>query len=302
MVSMDINKIFEDAWKLFVKDIAPLIIGAFLALLLTIVSLGILAGPMAGGLYRMVARRVREGRQADVGDVFSAFDRFWTLFAAALVISILVAIGLVFFILPGLLLAAIWLYVPLFIVDKGMGLGEAMSASRERVSANGLWLHVGIVLLIGLISAVVGNIVGIGFLLTWPLTVTFVTAMYFRAGGEDALVDAATGTAVAYAPAPPAAPQPPAVAQAVSAPQQAPAEVAAPVATGEQAAVAEPQPAQPAAPPAAPDPPAAPGAFPGSAGEAPVEGPQGDVAPETHGGAQGGTAPADGGPGAGSAR
>jgi uncharacterized membrane protein len=193
MVSMDTSKVFEDAWKLFVKDIGPLILGALIALVLSVVSLGIMAGPLWGGLYRMVSRRVRYGQAAEIGDVLSALDRFWTLFAAALVLSILIGLGLLLLIVPGLLLAAIWLYVPLFIVDRDMGLGEAMSASRQRVSANGLGLHVVVVLLIVVISALVGAVVGIGFLLTWPLTVTFVTAMYFRGGGEEALIDAATG-------------------------------------------------------------------------------------------------------------
>jgi len=217
---MDIGKAFEDAWKLFVKDAAPLIIGALIVLVLSIVSLGILAGPLWGGLYRMVTRRVREGRPADFGDVFSAFDRFWTLFAAALVIGILVALGLVFLILPGLLLAAIWLYVPLFVVDRGMGLGDAMRASRELVSRAGLWEHVGLVLVIAVITILVGNITGIGFLLTWPLTVTLLSALYFRLSGESALVAAAIGGGGAPA-APAVTPTPGDT--AAGAPQQPPA-------------------------------------------------------------------------------
>jgi len=205
---MDIGKALEDAWRLFVKDIGALILGVLVAVVLSIVSIGILAGPLLGGVFKMVSRRVREGRPAEIGDVFAGFDRFWTLFAAFWVLGIIVAIGYLFLIIPGLLLSAIWLYVFLFIVDRDMSLGEAMSASRELVMRTGLWLHVAVVLLIGIVSAIVGHITGIGFLLTYPLSVTFVAALYFRGQREDALVDAATASGGYTSPqyAPPAPP------------------------------------------------------------------------------------------------
>jgi len=239
---MDVGRVFEDGWKLFVKDAGALIVGALLVALLSVVTIGILAGPMIGGYYLMVSRRVREGRPAEIGDVFSAFDRFGSLFIATLVIVILVAIGLVFLILPGLMLAAIWLYVPLFIVDQKMSFGDAMSASRELVTRNGFWLHVGVVTLLWLLAAIVGGITAIGFLITWPITITVVTAMYFRARGEGGMVDVATDRLAAATPgataaqAPPVAPQkaPPAAAQAPpahdpesAAPSQTPAAPAA---------------------------------------------------------------------------
>jgi hypothetical protein len=313
---MDIDQFFSDAWKLFVKDIAALIIGALLVGILSVVSLGILAGPLWGGLHLMVVRRVREGRPAEIGDVFSAFDRFWTLLAAAIVLTILIALGLVLLIVPGVLLATIWIYVPLFIVDKGMGLGEAMRASRERVTANGFGMHIVVVLLIWILSAILGGIAGIGFLLSWPLTVTFITAMYFRFGGEGTLVDAATGTAWAGTaggpppayptPPPPADPPPPPAPPATpqqppASPQSAPAQPAArqvpppgpaqtpPPGQSETAQPAGPQPSPPAVPAGgetAPAPPESPSAFPGSVAADQGETP-GTAAPSSEDGGEG---------------
>ena len=204
---MDLGKAIEDAWRLFVKDVAALIVGVLLALILSVVSLGILAGPLMGGVFMMVSRRVREGRPAQIGDIFGKFDRFGSLFGAFWVLGIITFIGYLFFIIPGLLLSAIWFYVFLFIVDRDMSMGEAMTASRELVMRNGLWLHVAVVLLIAIVSAIVGHITGIGFLLTYPLTITLVTAMYFRGQGEDALVEqACTSHSYGMAYAPPAPP------------------------------------------------------------------------------------------------
>lgn len=180
---MDLGRALEDAWRLFVKDVVALIIGVLLAIILSVVSIGILAGPLMGGLFMMVSRRVREGRPAEIGDIFGKFDRFGSLFGAFWVLGILTAIGFLFFIVPGLLLSAIWFYVFLFIVDRDMSMGEAMSASRELVMRIGLWWHVAVVLVIAIVSAVIGHITGIGFLLTYPLTITLITAMYFRGQG-----------------------------------------------------------------------------------------------------------------------
>ncbi len=55
--TLDIGLVFKQGWRLFVKDIGPLIIGALIVGLLSIVTLGILAGPLR-------RRPLRDGRQA----------------------------------------------------------------------------------------------------------------------------------------------------------------------------------------------------------------------------------------------
>jgi hypothetical protein len=207
---MDIGRAFSQAWKLFVKDIAALIIGIILAALLSIVSLGILFGPTYGSLLLAVIRRVREGRPMEFGDVFLAFDRFGTLFLAALVLAILLAIGYVLLIVPGLLLTAIWFYVFPLIVDKGMGLGEAMSESKRLVMKNGFGLHIAIVIIVGLATSIVSGITGgVGWLLSGPLTITFLIALYFAAQGDEAALVAACEASDTVRPTLPTAPSPP---------------------------------------------------------------------------------------------
>ncbi|HJW76300.1 MAG TPA: hypothetical protein VJ787_11650, partial [Thermoleophilia bacterium] len=83
---LDIGLALRRAWGLFIKDLGPLIIGGLIAGVLSILSVGILAGPLFAGLYGMVIGRVRDGREPHVGDVFSGMGRFWSFFAAALVL------------------------------------------------------------------------------------------------------------------------------------------------------------------------------------------------------------------------
>lgn len=87
---MDINKIFRYSWELFVKDIVPLIVGGLIASILGAITFTILIGPLYGGLFKMVIRRIREGKQPEIGDIFSAMDQFWVLFLTTIVIWILI--------------------------------------------------------------------------------------------------------------------------------------------------------------------------------------------------------------------
>jgi hypothetical protein len=239
---MDIGKVFERGWKLFVKDVAPYVIGALILAALSVVTIGILYGPLSAGLYVMAVRRVRQNRTAEIGDVFWGLSHFWRFFGAALLLLILIGIGFVFLIVPGLLLATIWIYVFPVMVDRDMGVFDAMAESRRLVRENGFGQHFVMVLLLIALS-IAGSIAGgLGHLLTLPLTFTIVTAMYFAACREEDLLRAAIDAAgrpaaAAWQPAaPPVTPDvtptaaPTALPATADAPPSVPAEAAPPAA------------------------------------------------------------------------
>jgi uncharacterized membrane protein YvlD (DUF360 family) len=225
---LDIGLSFKGGWNAFAADIVPLLVGALIAGILSVITLGILAGPLAAGLYSMVIGRIRDGRRAQIGDVFSCMDRFWGFLWAAIVLVVLIGLASLT-IVGGVLLATIWLYVFPFMVDRRMGLTEAMSASYHQVVDNGFWEHLALIVIFFAIGAVANGWLAI---LTTPFTIAVTAAAYFASGGRGDLIE--------HPPAPPAPPAPP-VAQTAVVTQAAPA---APV---EQAAPAvEASPAVPA--------------------------------------------------------
>jgi hypothetical protein len=179
--SLDIGLAFKRAWGLFVKVIAPLLIGALIAGALSILTVGILAGPLFAGLYGMFIGRVRDGRPARVGDVFAGLGRFWSYFAAALVLVVLIGLASLT-IVGGFLLATIWIYVFPLMVDRRMGLGEAMRTSKDMVMKAGFWEHLALVL-VGFVIVVVAN--GALAIIATPFLIVLVTAAYFLADGKD---------------------------------------------------------------------------------------------------------------------
>jgi hypothetical protein len=184
---LDIGLVFKQGWRLFVKDIGPLIVGALIAIALSVVTLGILAGPLCAGLYGMIAGRVRDGKPAAVGDVFSQMNRFWSFFAAALVLGLL--IGLAFLtIIGGLLLATIWLYVFPLMVDRKIGLGQAMRESKDLVMGAGFWDHFALVVIFAVIASLAN---GALVILALPFLVVAVGVAYYLSAGKGVEVERA---------------------------------------------------------------------------------------------------------------
>ena len=171
---LDFGVVFRKAASAFADDVVPLLLATLIATVLSIVTLGVLAGPLYAGLSNMVITRVRDGKSPQVGDVFSCMDRFWSFLGASIVL--LLAIGLASItIIGGVLLATIWLYVIPFMVDRRMGVFEAMTASKDVVVRGGFWQHLVLVILLFAISAI-GH--GPLALLTMPFSVAVVLVAY----------------------------------------------------------------------------------------------------------------------------
>jgi hypothetical protein len=179
---IDLGRVLSGAGRAFIDNIVPLLVATVIAIVLTIVTLGVLAGPLFAGMVSMVIDS-RNGRKPEIGDVFSQMHRFWAFFGAALVLAILIALASIT-IIGGILLAAIWIYVFPLMVDRGMGLGDAMRSSREIVVRAGFWEHIVLVILLAVVS-----ILGHGWLilLTNPLWVAIVAVGYLETRDEPVL-------------------------------------------------------------------------------------------------------------------
>jgi hypothetical protein len=185
--ALDIGLALKHAWRLFVKDLGPLLIASLITVVLGTLTLGILAGPLTAGLYDMVIARVREGRPPKVGDVFNQFDRFWSFLGATLVLAILIGLAMLT-IVGGFLLATIWLYVFPLMIDRGVGLGEAMKTSKDMVLAGGFWEHLALVVILAIIASIANGALAI---VAVPFFVVATAVSYFLAGGRDVEVERA---------------------------------------------------------------------------------------------------------------
>lgn len=122
------------------------------------------------GLDWLFLKLIR-GEPATFADAFAGFKiQFPQLVAASIISSVLVVLGILFCVLPGLYLIITWLsFGPILIIDKRLGSWEGLELSRK-VATGSFWTITTLFLLT--IALIVGGLLalGVGLFLALPLT------------------------------------------------------------------------------------------------------------------------------------
>ncbi|SPE36525.1 conserved membrane hypothetical protein [Candidatus Sulfopaludibacter sp. SbA3] len=168
-------------WDLVKADMGTYALAALVFFLLCGVPL--IQGALIAGFHIYTMKKMM-GRRTDFGDFFKGFNFFIPTLVAALLIGAFTAIGTVFCIIPGLVVAAALQFTYLFIVDKRMDFWPAMQASHAVVKLD----YFGFTMF--LILAFLVNVLGllcllVGLLVTVPLTIAATTVAYKEIVGFD---------------------------------------------------------------------------------------------------------------------
>lgn len=128
---------------------------------------GLLTGPMAVGYMRMVQRE-DEGHKAEIADVFKGFDDFVPALLAVLLSSIIVSIGFMLCIIPGLLVMAL---VPTAAYLVATGEKDGIQAIKRGFDAvkNNLLSAFFCMLVLAILGSLGSLLCGIGVILTLPI-------------------------------------------------------------------------------------------------------------------------------------
>jgi hypothetical protein len=177
---MQATAVVRDAWELYKahwRTFVPLALIVYVILgALTWVLGAVLGwvGVLIGALFSIVGtfwlqgalveavRDVRDGRQdLSLTEMFERVrPRLPTIIAASIVAVIVIAIGLVLFIVPGLYLITIWSLIVPVIVLEGRSAGDSFGRSRELVRGYG-WSVFGVIVITFAVLIVASIIVGI---------------------------------------------------------------------------------------------------------------------------------------------
>ncbi|MCJ7795642.1 MAG: hypothetical protein MUQ56_02565, partial [Thermoleophilia bacterium] len=184
---LDIGPILSEGWRLFTADIGGFIgftfVGGVIAVLLTLTIVGMLLYmPLFAGLW-IVPLMMLKGRPHSFNDFFGGFKQLGELILLGLVMGLLILLGTIAFILPGIYLAIAWTWAVGLVLDRRMGFWEAMSASLKVVNKN-FWETLLLVLVIGVINSI-GSMVVVGSLVTIPLSFCMLVAGYKAVFGLD---------------------------------------------------------------------------------------------------------------------
>lgn len=153
----------------------------------------IIGGAIQVGIYRAILGAI-DGRPPRVGMMFEGFDMFGDAFLAYLVCLVLVGLGLIFLIVPGIILAVMWLFTFQVLAEHRVSFWEAMQRSAMLTEGYRWRLFLLLlaclpVLLLGLLAACVG------FFVALPVCLTALTLSYRWLVARKSAVP--TGSAIA---------------------------------------------------------------------------------------------------------
>lgn len=205
---MDFKDLLEQSWKSFTEFLPALIINTIVLLVVSIFTLGILAPVCTAGYTQSLLLAIRDKRKPEVGDLFSHMNLFLPLLAFFIVAGIIIFIGFLVLVLPGII-AGIALYffclylIPLM-TDKGLGLVEAVKESSRLAMEDPIVEHVAVVAIYIGITAL-GQVVPFGVIFTMPIATLFLLyAFEEKTAGE--VTPAAAQKKEEAAPTPPPPP------------------------------------------------------------------------------------------------
>ncbi len=175
---LSIENILQVGFNLFRKSPGIFILYSILGVLALSNPMSglLLGGPIIAGYY-IVAHRIKHDRHVEVPDFFKSFDKFVPLFILNLLITLVIILGLVLLIIPGIYFAVSYLFAHFFVWFYDVDPTEAIRLSRKVVAGN-----FGQILLLCLILAginILGMLAfGVGILLTFPLSYCIVYAAF----------------------------------------------------------------------------------------------------------------------------
>ena len=185
----------EAGFNLYKNNFTTLVLAALIALVLSTVSVGILTGPMVGGLIMITLQLLRkEMPKPDAGAVFKGFGYFLNTFLFTVIWGIAILIGSLlvgWFPIIGQLLSLFFVYAAqaflmfglYLIVDQQLDFWPASRVSIQVVKTN-FWPFFGLAAIASIIGSVGALAFGIGVVLTIPIQICILAFAYQEIFGE----------------------------------------------------------------------------------------------------------------------
>ena len=204
--------VFTDKWLPVLGAVALI---AFINIVASFTMQGIIAGiagavqdaAVAGGiaflvqvLYQIMAiwlgiglqlftLGVVRGEEARFGLLFAGGPYLLSVILVSLLIGLVVILGLILFIIPGIIFALMLAQAQLLIIDRKMGVIDAMSTSRDVMAGNKMTVFA-----IGIVAGFVGLLFvlitcGLGYLAVGPYMMILSIVIYLGVTGQPTMAD-----------------------------------------------------------------------------------------------------------------
>ena len=188
-VKVNLGEWFEKGFKLYRENMLTLISATLIALVLSVVSVGILTGPMVSGvLIITLAFLRRQHPKPEIFDVLKGLRFFVNAFVFVLVCGIVICAGsMILLMIPGIGHLVVFFFIysaqaflmfgPFLIVDQDMDFLHASIHSYNAVKGN-FWSFLSVSAVAGVIGSIGCIAFGIGIVVTIPLQICILTVAY----------------------------------------------------------------------------------------------------------------------------
>jgi len=172
--NLEVGHIFSRSWEVFKANmglvfgvLAVQILVTMISAIIPIIGPLLIGGPLGAGVYFVLVRLVRD-EEVVVRDMFDGFKEFGRTLGVYWLYSIVVMVGMILFVVPGLILAIGLMPAMYLVLDSNYGVGDTLQESWEMTKGHKWSLFVlslaimGIIIL-GVLAFLVGAIFAIAF-------------------------------------------------------------------------------------------------------------------------------------------
>jgi len=172
-------------WKIYSENAALMSVATLLATILSFCTLGILAGPLFMGLYKMAFKTMRQERP-EMNDLFNWGNRFWQAFLAFVIFALIhlgfsgasnsgALSGLIGFAISPFLVAVMGMTIPLML-ERRMDVANAINEVGRLVFSRDalMWWIVGLVMAAISMAGFAGCGVGVFVTVPWMISASAV--------------------------------------------------------------------------------------------------------------------------------
>lgn len=147
------------------------------------------------GMIR-IALNLLDGKPVTLRNFWSEREKFLPFLGASILFTVMFGVGLILLIIPGIFVAATYGLYSYMIIDKNVGVVEALKMSAAATKGN-KWKLLGFWLVAGLLNIIGALLLGIGLFWTLPVTAIGFAVIYRKlAAGLTPATTPATPTPV----------------------------------------------------------------------------------------------------------
>jgi uncharacterized membrane protein len=173
-----------------VKDILLWIVVALIVGVASNLTSGILMGPLMCSAFYMLLRKIRTGEGPDMNNFGKGFEVFVQALLAWLVSFVLMWVGTLLCIIPGIVLGVAYVFIYPLVMDRGMDFWTAMETSRKKVFED-FWGFLLFAIVCGLVMILGALCLGVGVLVAMPVVLAAQAYAYEDLFGGSVAVESA---------------------------------------------------------------------------------------------------------------